>query len=206
EAQFKFTIQDEQGAVVRVLQGARTFHPGEAVEFSIAWDGRDDKGNTLGSGQFTVEGSVELDSPSSTAPSVVLQGGEPGKPVTHIAQRRSMGLELAPIEAAPVAVAPLTTQAVALNSAVGQDPAFPFNHYYGTLHTQTTFSDGGHPNNSTCAASTTHSAGDFTPAQAYAYARNTAHLDFLGITNPTHFSSPPCPSSTAPHTIQPNPT
>jgi hypothetical protein len=42
---------------------------------------------------------------------------------------------------------------VVTTSLVGQDPAFPFNHYYGTLHTQTTYSDGGHPNDSNCAAS-----------------------------------------------------
>jgi len=201
-AQFNFAIQDEQGAVVRVLQGGRTLHPGEAVEFSVAWDGRDAKGNMLGRGAYTVEASVDLDSPSSTAPSGVLPGMEPGKRVTHIAQRRSVSLELAPVEAAPVAVAPLATQTVTLNSAVGQDPAFPFNHYYGTLHSQTTFSDGGHPNDSTCAASTTHSAGDFTPAQAYAYARNTAHLDFFGITDHNHLFDAACTGCSAAQIIQ----
>jgi len=201
-AQFNFVILDEQGAVVRALQGARTFQPGEAVEFSVAWDGRDGKGNMLGNGQFTVEASVNLYSPSSTAPPVVLPGVEPTKRVTHISQRRSMRLELAAVEAAPVGAAALTIQTVTLNSALGQDPAFPFNHYYGTLHTQTTFSDGGHPNNSTCAASTTHSAGDFTPAQAYAYARNTAHLDFLGITDHNHLFDAACTGCSAAQIIQ----
>jgi hypothetical protein len=201
-AEFNFAIKDEQGAVVRVLHGARTFHPGEPVEFSVAWDGRDDKGNMLGSGPFTVEGSVDLDSPSSTAPSVVLAGMESGKRVTHITQRRSISLDLAAVAAAPMSAATLITQAVTLNSAVGQDPAFPFNHYYGTLHSQTTFSDGGHPNDSTCAASTTHSASDFTPAQAYAYARNTAHLDFLGITDHNHLFADACTGCGAAQVIQ----
>ena len=201
-AQFNLAIQDEQGAVVRVLHGAQTFHPGAAVEFSVAWDGRDSKGNILGSGRFTVEASVDLDSPGSTAPSVVLPGVEPGKRVTHITLRRSITLDLPTADQAPVAAASLTAQTVTLNSAVGQDPAFPFNHYYGILHSQTTYSDGGHPNDSTCAASTTHAAGDFTPAQAYAYARNTAHLDFLGITDHNHLFADACTGCTAAQVIQ----
>src|SRR5215510_6559812 len=43
DAQFTFTIQNEHGSVVRTLQGARTFQPGQPMEFSVAWDGRDDR-------------------------------------------------------------------------------------------------------------------------------------------------------------------
>jgi hypothetical protein len=218
-AQFNFAIQDEKGAVVRVLHGERMFHPEEPIEFSVAWDGRDDKGNLLPSARFTVEANVELDSPTSTARSVIRPGAEPGQRVTHIAQRRSITLEPAPpaqavtlnsAVAAPSAqavrlnsaVAAPSAQAATVNSAVGQDPAFPFNHYYGTLHTQTTFSDGGHPNDTTCMSSTTHAASDFTPAQAYAYARNTAHLDFLGITDHNHLFADACPGCSAAQVIQ----
>src|SRR5215472_14825799 len=190
-AQFTFTIQDERGAGVRVLHGARTFRPGEPLEFSILWDGRDDRGNVL-SGRFTVEAGVELDSPSSEHAATIHSGMEPGQRVTHIAQTRSITLEVAPSGTQPASAAALSAQALTPAAAVGQDPAFPFNHYYGVLHTQTTFSDGGHPNNSTCMTSTTHVASDFTPAQAYAYARNTAHLDFLGITDHNHLFDAAC--------------
>jgi len=202
--QFNFAIQDEKGAVVRVLRSVRIFRPGEPLELSIAWDGRDDKGNLLPGGRFTVEVNVELDSPAPTAPSAIQPGMRPVERVTHIAQRRSITLELAPSGAGPVAASAsaLSLQAVTANSAVGQDPAFPFNHYYGILHSQTTFSDGGHPNDSTCAASTTHTAGDFTPAQAYAYARNTAHLDFLGITDHNHLFADACTGCSAAQVIQ----
>src|SRR5262249_40669937 len=84
----------------------------------------------------------------------------------------------------------------------GQDPAFPFNHYYGTLHTQTNYSDGGHPNDANCASSTLHQAGDFTPAQAYSYARNTAHLDFLGISDHNHLFNDACSGCTAAQIVQ----
>jgi len=200
-AQFTFTIEDERGAGVRVLHGARTFRPGEPLEFSILWDGRDDRGNLL-SGRLTVEAGVELDSPSSEHASTIHSGMEPGKRVTHIAQTRSITLEVAPSGTQPASAAALSAQALTPAAAVGQDPAFPFNHYYGILHSQTTFSDGGHPNNSTCMTSTTHVASDFTPAQAYAYARNTAHLDFLGITDHNHLFDAACSGCSAAQIVQ----
>lgn len=192
-AAFTFTIQDEDGTAIRTLRGVRTFQPGQPMDFSVAWDGRNESGVALTIGQYRVELTVELMSANSgTAQTAVTQPGR----VARIVQQRS--IVLSPATNATAGLAP----AVINQSQVGQDPAFPFNHYYGTMHTQTTFSDGGHPNDSNCAASTTHLAGDFTPAQAYDYARNTAHLDFLGIEDHNHLFENACPSCTAAQVIQ----
>jgi hypothetical protein len=77
------------------------------------------------------------------------------------------------------------------------EPGFPFNFYYGTLHNQTSYSDGGHPNDANCLSSTTHGAGDLDPAQAFSYARNTGRLDFLGITDHNHQFNDACTGCTA---------
>src|SRR5215813_2062394 len=189
DAQFTFTIQNEHGSVVRTLQGARTFQPGQPMDFSVAWDGLDDRGMVLPNARYTAEVNVQMTSAS-------LQPAIPsGERVEQIVQKRAIILE-------PASSPASSKQAVTPLSQVGQDPAFPFNHYYGTLHTQTTFSDGGHPNDSNCASSTIHSAGDFTPAQAYDYARNTAHLDFLGISDHNHLFENACPSCSAAQVIQ----
>jgi hypothetical protein len=196
DAQFTFTIQDEHGSAVRVLRGLQTFMPGQAMEFSAIWDMRDESGSPLAAAKFTVNVTVQM-TPSNTGivraatPAGIAQPGR----VASIVQQRSMIL-LTGSSAAALPKAPI------LASQVGQDPAFPFNHYYGTMHSQTTFSDGGHPNNSTCATSTTHVASDFTPAQAYDYARNTAHLDFLGIEDHNHLFADACPSCSAAQVIQ----
>lgn len=187
-AQFTFTIEDERGVAVRVLDGVRVFQPGQPMNFSVAWDGRDESGVALPSGKYTVKLTIQMSSATQTS------AAQPGR-VSGIVQQRSLALQLA-------SGAANSTQAITTQSQTGQDPAFPFNHYYGTLHTQTTFSDGGHPNDSNCAASTTHAAGDFTPAQAYDYARNTAHLDFLGIEDHNHLFENACPSCTAAQIIQ----
>ena len=187
-AQFTFTIEDERGVAVRVLDGTRVFQPGQPMDFSVTWDGRDESGAALPSAKYTVKLTIQLSSATQTS------AAQPGR-VSGIVQQRSLVLQLDSSTAS-------VTQALTTQSQIGQDPAFPFNHYYGTLHTQTTFSDGGHPNDSNCAASTTHAAGDFTPAQAYDYARNTAHLDFLGIEDHNHLFENACPSCTAAQVIQ----
>jgi flagellar hook capping protein FlgD len=200
-AQFSLTVKNEQGHVVRILSGQRNFQAGDAMEFSAAFDGRDASGHALPNGRYTVEASVDLSSPLSTATTVthaLPAGAEITARTGRIVQGRSIILE---IGAAPAA-STVSNTAVVTTSQAGQDPAFPFNHYYGTLHTQTTYSDGGHPNDSNCASSTTHAAGDFTPAQAYDYARNTAHLDFLGVSDHNHLFENACPGCTAAQVIQ----
>jgi len=200
---FTFSVKNEQGTEVRTLSGARTFQPGEPMEFSTTFDGRDAAGHVISNGFYTVEVTVELSSALPAGKDVLQRptSADTGAAVQRtdrIVQKRSMILEIGSAPAAPV-----KSGGTLVNTfQVGQDPVFPFNHYYGILHTQTTYSDGGHPNDSTCAASTTHAAGDFTPAQAYAYARNTAHLDFLGITDHNHLFDAACTGCSAAQIIQ----
>src|SRR5262245_30001872 len=66
DAQFTFTVQNAEGSAVRVFQGARTFQPGQPMEFSVTWDGRDDSGMLLPNAKYIVEETVEL-KPSSLA-------------------------------------------------------------------------------------------------------------------------------------------
>jgi hypothetical protein len=168
-AQYTFTIESEQGTSLRTLGGEASFRPGEPMEFTITWDGRAESGAALPDARYTVQLNVELraDALADAAPDT----GDVQERVEQIQQSRSIVLQ---ILSKPLKNAGLQAQP-------GQDPLFPFNDYYGTLHTQTSYSDGGHPNDSNCASSTTHAAGDFTPAQAYSYGRNTARLDYLGF-------------------------
>ena len=41
DAQFTFTILDEHAVAVRTLSGARVFQPGQPMDFSVAWNGRE---------------------------------------------------------------------------------------------------------------------------------------------------------------------
>jgi hypothetical protein len=81
------------------------------------------------------------------------------------------------------------------------EAGYPYNFYYGSLHSHTTYSDGGHPNDSSCATSTIHNASDAAPADAFSYAR-TAGLDFLAVTDHNHQFADACPSCSATQAVQ----
>src|SRR5215831_8009616 len=87
----------------------------------------------------------------------------------------------------------------------GYEPPFeagyPYNFYYGSLHSHTTYSDGGHPNDSSCQASTTHLSTDATPSQAFSIARG-AGLDFFAVSEHNHLFNDACPGCSAAAIVQ----
>jgi len=81
------------------------------------------------------------------------------------------------------------------------EAGYPYTFYYGSLHSHTTYSDGGHPNDSSCAASTTHLSTDATPSDAFAYARS-AGLDFFAVSDHNHLFNDACPGCSASQIVQ----
>jgi hypothetical protein len=81
------------------------------------------------------------------------------------------------------------------------EAGYPYTFYYGSLHSHTTYSDGGHPNDSTCASSTTHLSTDATPPQAFSYARGMG-LDFFAVTDHNHQFNDACPGCSAAQIVQ----
>ena len=191
EVRWNVAVTNAKGDVVRRFQARQTFAPGEAMMFAPAWNGRDDAGRYLPNGTYNAVVDVELRAAAERArPS---QDRDEHPRVDVIRQTA----------AHPIAIDSVRRgRTTAPQSQPPHDPGVPYNFYYGTLHNQTRYSDGGHPNDSNCASSTTHGANDFDPAQAYAYARNTAHLDFLGITDHNHQFNDACSGCTATQIVQ----
>lgn len=70
-------------------------------------------------------------------------------------------------------------------------PAIPWSFYYGSHHNHTTYSDGGIAVAScTGGIESAHAGAD--PAAAYAYAKNTAGLDFLSLLDHNHIFDTAC--------------
>ena len=81
------------------------------------------------------------------------------------------------------------------------EAGYPYTFYYGSLHSHTTYTDGGHPNDSSCAASTTHLSTDATPADAFGTARG-AGLDFFAVSDHNHLFNDACPGCSAAQVVQ----
>ncbi len=71
----------------------------------------------------------------------------------------------------------------ALNGNITTSNGGANNYYFGTLHSHSDYSDGNADNPG------------FTPAQDYAYAKNSLCMDYLGISEHNHFSSPNQPGN-----------
>jgi hypothetical protein len=63
------------------------------------------------------------------------------------------------------------------------ETGFAYNYYYGSLHSHSSYTDGGHP---TSACSSSVGTGTFDPAAIYDFARNTAGMDFWGVIDHNH--------------------
>jgi len=192
DVRWNVAVIDADGAVVRRFTAQQTFRPGEAMMFAPAWNGRDESGRWLPNGTYNVVAGVEMRAVEERARP--REDGEEAHPRVAVISQTA---------AHPVIIDSVRRGRVAApQSQAPHDPGVPFNFYYGTLHNQTRYSDGGHPNDSNCASSTTHGPSDFDPSQAYAYARNTAHLDFLGITDHNHQFNDACSGCTAAQIVQ----
>jgi len=193
---WKLNILDSEGHELNSFTGRMFAAPNQHVVFSQAWDGTDNRGNKLKPGSYQTAVFVRLvprkraitDLDFESVPSRVRDYVEASF-ATYVSVRYGT-------TKAAKSSHLLTAQ------AVPNEPGFPFNFYYGSLHTQTSFTDGGHPNDSTCASSTTHAPGDFTPTMAYNYARNTALVDFLGISDHNHLFDNACSGCTGAQVIQ----
>jgi hypothetical protein len=182
-------VTDADGREVRHFKERQTFAAGEPMQFAPTWNGRDDLGRYLPNGPYTVTATIDMR--AAGGPTRLRRDDEEtaGETRVHSIHQTFAGTV--------VLDSVRRGRPGEVKSQTPNEPGFPYNFYFGTLHNQTSYSDGGHPNDSNCVSSTTHAAGDLDPAQAYAYARNTGHLDFMGITDHNHQFNDACSGCTA---------
>ena len=187
---WRITVSNRDGKLIRTFTARQTYQPGESMQFAPAWNGTDQLGRFLANGVYDVTAEIEMRAAGER--SRVTEDGEQPR-VEVIVQRMSHPIVIDSTHRGRFSVSP---------AVAPHDAGVPYNFYYGTLHNQTSFTDGGHPNDANCASSTIHAAGDFDPAAAYNYARNTARLDFLGITDHNHLFDNACSGCTAAQIVQ----
>lgn len=187
---WRITIASSDGQLVRTFRARQTYQPGEAIQFSQAWNGTDQTGRFLPNGVYDVTAEIEMRAEGERIRS---RDEDDDARVPVIVQRMSHPITIDSVRRGRRTVAP---------TALPHDAGVPYNFYYGTLHNQTSYSDGGHPNDASCASSTIHGASDSDPVAAYNYARNTGRLDFLGIMDHNHQFNDACSGCTATQIVQ----
>jgi Bacterial Ig domain len=188
-ARWRVQLRAPDGAVVQEWRGATPLTAGEA-EVNLEWAGRSGKNAALPDGIYRVHMStfaIERSLNAKLAPDVSsLDDIAKVTDADVIDQTWDIRVGNPPMPAMPAFNALKTNPAKAgAEKSASATASLPYTVYYGNLHSQTNHSDGG-GNVSTCASSQAAQTGQFSPADAFPYAKN-AGLDFLMTSEHNHY-------------------
>lgn len=186
---WRLEIRDAAGLLVRSARGeVRIDESGQAVA-DFVWDGRDEQGRLVAPGRYSytfrgrfladrirsiiapsryedLESAVAVDEAFASTDEVIVDDtlDEP------TAARIRQSLEASACE-------------VQQNTPI--ESSFGYNYYYGSTHSHSNWSDGGHPT-SGCSSGGAYGSGTYDPAAVYDFARNSAGLDYWVINEHNH--------------------
>lgn len=172
------------GARVLTVDGRAPIGPEGAAVAELWWDGRDDLGQLVPAGRYrytyvarfqerrgiryarSYEDAFEADEALASTDEVIVDYGL----TAEEANRLRVGTNATSCQ---------VQQHAPLESG------FAYNFYYGSTHAHSNWSDGGHPTGA-CSSGNAYGSGTFAPADVFAYARNTAGLDFWVVNEHNH--------------------
>ncbi|HEX6901446.1 MAG TPA: lamin tail domain-containing protein [Thermoanaerobaculia bacterium] len=203
---WRLEIRGPVGRALRLVSAAegsvRIDAAGQAVA-EVFWDGRDEKGRLVPAGmyQYTflgrfapdrlfqdkivlgygdLDGAAGVDEAAASTFDVIVDYRMTADAATRLRMSKALGScqtqQNTPIEA-----------------------GFGYNFYYGSTHSHSNYSDGGHPT-SACSSGNAYGSGTFDPAAVYDYARNSAGLDFWVINEHNHLINDSVATNNAPVT------
>ena len=175
----------QDGARVLTLDG-RSFIGREGAGLAeLYWDGRDDLGRLVPAGKYrytfvarfvpmglmrrhaaTYDAAFDADEALASTDEVIVN--------YDLRPDTSRGLRMS-----------ANATSCQLQQNAPMEAGFGYNFYYGSTHSHSNWSDGGHPT-SACSSGNAYGSGTFTPSDVFNYARNTAELDFWVINEHNH--------------------
>ena len=191
------------GPVVRRARGAGRIDEHGTVLGEFFWDGRTEAGALVEPGKYSYTFSARF-VPDRLATRRALRQyedteGESGVEDAQVSTRDVIVDYTLSREASQSirSVRALSSCQTQQNSPM--ESGFPYNFYYGSTHSHSNFSDGGQPTGS-CSSGTSYGGGTFTPADVFAYARNTSGLDFWVVNEHNHLINDSVATNNAPVT------
>lgn len=177
----------EDGARV-LTTGGRTFIGREGAALAdFWWDGRDDRGELVPAGKYryTFVARYQSAQPGRRAP--IANGYDDAfdaEEATSSSDDVIVDYALAAAKARGLRVSANATSCQ-VQQHTPLEVGFPYNFYYGSTHAHSNWSDGGQPTTG-CSSGNAYGSGNFTPADVFNYARNTAGLDFWVVNEHNH--------------------
>ncbi len=180
----------EGGERVVTLSGRARIAKDGATVAEYYWDGRDDAGNLVPAGRYryTFRGrfvedrfAAKIDSPVEYDWIEVEPRDEALASYDEVVVDYSMTQERASDLRASTQA--LTSCEVQQNAPL--EAGFAYNYYYGSTHSHSNWSDGGQPTTA-CTSGNSYGSGTYAPSDVFAYARDTAGLDFWVVNEHNH--------------------
>ncbi len=186
---WRLEIRNGAGALVRAESGAaRIDESGQAVA-ELWWDGRDQLGALVPPGKYSYSFLGRF-APDRIRLALPVRTYEDLRSMTGISEARASSDDVIVNYSLTEDESIRLRQSTALGSCQAQqntpiESGFGYNYYYGSTHSHSNWSDGGHPTTS-CSSGNAYGSGTSDPAAVYSYARNSAGLDYWLINEHNH--------------------
>jgi hypothetical protein len=189
KAFWRLEIRNEAGTLVRNARGeVRIDAAGQAVA-DFVWDGRDEQGRLVPPGryEYTFRGRFLSDGIRSIVAPSRYEDLEGELSITEaFASTDAVIVDYSLTEPSAARLRQsLAASACEVQQNTPIEPAFGYSFYYGSTHSHSNWSDGGHPTTG-CSSGSSYGSGTFAPAAVYDFARNSAGLDFWVINEHNH--------------------
>jgi len=177
-------------ALVRAAEGEGRIEAEGQATAEFLWDGRDDKGQLVPEGkyQYTFLARFVADSEEPLLSGPVSYEGLAKVPASIDAyasvDELIVSYKLDEKDAAGLR-ASLNATLCQLQQNTPIESGFGYNFYYGSTHSHSNWSDGGHPTTA-CSSGNAYGSGTLDPAGVFNYAKNTAGLDFWVVNEHNH--------------------
>ncbi|HEX5718197.1 MAG TPA: hypothetical protein VF179_18695 [Thermoanaerobaculia bacterium] len=186
---WRLEIRDQSGRLVRAARGAARIDAAGQATADFVWDGRDESGRLVPAGKYryTFLGRFAADRLRPARPMRDYEDlqGMAGMSEAHASTDEVIvDYSLSAFDSASL------RESAALGSCQAQqntpiESGFGYNFYYGSTHSHSNWSDGGHPT-SGCSSGNAYGSGTFNPTAVYDYARNSAGVDYWLINEHNH--------------------
>ncbi|HET7435881.1 MAG TPA: Ig-like domain-containing protein [Thermoanaerobaculia bacterium] len=186
-AVWRLDIADESGAIVTAVNGRARIGTDGAALAEFWWDGRDDAGRLVPAGRYRYTFLARYVGDFDVRPLVMDYDTIAAKPRDEALA--SSDDVIVNYDLTQNAARNLRMTANATSCQVQQhaplEAGFGYNFYYGSTHAHSNWSDGGQPTTN-CSSGNAYGSGTFAPSDVFAYARDTAQLDYWVVNEHNH--------------------
>jgi hypothetical protein len=193
---YRFEVRSESGTLVYLRRGIELVGSGGSTELLLHWDGRGADRRALPDGEYDIRVVTRADAWNDHWPLRLDDAWVDRRLAAGpLAEGSSVQVVVDGSGAYDRLFVREHTVGVTREKAASLDSGFGYQFFFGSTHAHSNWSDGGMPVTH-CSSGRYGYVGGARPVDAWAYARNTAKLDFLAVVEHNHLMQEACPSCT----------